>query len=836
VNCTKKILTQSRLATGALAFWIAAAVAVEAQGPSISGNAQRAKPQVLRAASFQHFVDGFNQNDHELPSSFISNSMAWDFLQKNIPLFDCPDKDITEIYYFRWWTYRKHIKTTPDGFIITEFLPPVGWAGKYNSIDCAAGHHFYEGRWLADARYLDDYAMFWFRKGGEPRRYSFWAADSLWAQYLVSGNDRVIKELLPDLMANYEAWERDHRDTNGLFWQTADRDGMEVAPGGDGYRPTINSYMYGDAMAIANIAKLSGQKEVAEKFMSKAAEIKHLVQEKLWDSEAQFFEVLPRRPNSRWADVREELGYTPWYFNLPDSDKSAAWSQLVDPHGFRAPYGPTTAEQRSSGFRVAYQGHECQWNGPSWPFATAITLTALANLLDNYDQSVISQNDYFDLLQIYARSQHLRLADGRIVPWIDEDLNPANGDWISRTLLQQRGSEIPERGKDYNHSTFCDLIISGLVGLRPRADEMVEVHPLAPLAWDYFCLDQVRYHGHWLTILWDKTGTHYKKGKGLRVLADGREIAVGDSLERLTAALPPVPAVAGWDKYSGNPVMGGKYGTCFDISVLKEGGGYRMWVSWRPRQSIALVESKDGLHWSEPPQIVLGPNLASGWEDDINRPVVIKRDDGYHLWYTGQSRGRSRIGYATSPDGVAWKRMSERPVLAPDKPWEKMAVMCPDVLWDAGAKIYRMWYSAGDQYEPDAIGYATSPDGINWTKYADNPVFKSDPGAEWEKHKVTACQVVNEDGWYILFYIGFRDENHAQIGLARSKDGISHWERNPANPIVHPDPDTWDHDACYKPYAIYDGQNWLLWYNGRHGPVEQIGVALHQGRDLGFPP
>jgi len=291
-----------------------------------------------------------------------------------------------------------------------------------------------------------------------------------------------------------------------------------------------------------------------------------------------------------------------------------------------------------------------------------------------------------------------------------------------------------------------------------------------------------------------------------------------------------------WKKYSGNPVMGGKYGTCFDVSVLKVGDTYRMWLSWRPRQSIALVESKDGIHWSEPPQIVLGPRREAGWEDDVNRPVVIKRDDGYHMWYTGQSQGRSRIGYATSLDGVVWKRRSESPVLSPDKPWEKVAVMCPDVIWDAKAKIFGMWYSGGEQYEPDAIGYATSSDGITWIKHAENPVFKSDPSAPWEKYKVTACQVVQQDGWYLMFYIGFRDVDHAQIGLARSRDGISNWERNPANPVVHPDPGAWDHDACYKPYAIFDGRKWLLWYNGRHGNLEQIGVAIHQGEDLGFLP
>jgi hypothetical protein len=95
-----------------------------------------------------------------------------------------------------------------------------------------------------------------------------------------------------------------------------------------------------------------------------------------------------------------------------------------------------------------------------------------------------------------------------------------------------------ERGKDYNHSTFCDLVINGLVGLRPQADDTVLVNPLIPEGkWDYFCLDRVPYHGRLLTILWDKTGKRYGKGAGLSVLVDGHEIAHSDTLSRVSGKL-----------------------------------------------------------------------------------------------------------------------------------------------------------------------------------------------------------------------------------------------------------------------------------------------------------
>jgi beta-1,2-mannobiose phosphorylase / 1,2-beta-oligomannan phosphorylase len=295
----------------------------------------------------------------------------------------------------------------------------------------------------------------------------------------------------------------------------------------------------------------------------------------------------------------------------------------------------------------------------------------------------------------------------------------------------------------------------------------------------------------------------------------------------------PTETAGGWVKHPTNPVLGGDLGTCFDVSVLKERDVYRMWFSWRPKKSIALVESKNGVDWTKP-SIVIGPNDKSGWEDDVNRPVVIKNGDSYQMWYTGQAGGKSWIGYAISNDGKAWLRESDKPVLSADRPWEKAAVMCPHVMYDDDAKLYRMWYSGGEQNEPNAIGYATSKDGVKWTKDENNPIFRPNPNNAWERDRVTACQVMRRGDWYVMFYIGFRDESHAQIGIARSKDGVSGWQRHPANPIIRPGSDKWDQDAVYKPFAVFDGRKWLLWYNGRRGGVEQIGLAIHDGEDLGF--
>lgn len=312
----------------------------------------------------------------------------------------------------------------------------------------------------------------------------------------------------------------------------------------------------------------------------------------------------------------------------------------------------------------------------------------------------------------------------------------------------------------------------------------------------------------------------------------------------------------GWTKYVQNPVIGGEDDFRFDNHVLRTENGYRMYFSWRKHYAIAMCESTDGISWSEP-RLVVEPRPETGWEDDINRPAVVVRDGMYHMWYSGQTAGTtfasttwteayleassntagtSAIGYATSTDGITWERR-DAPVLEPELEWEQQALMCPTVFFDEEMQLYRMWYSGGGWFEPNALGAAVSDDGISWRREAETPVFGPDPDELWERERVAGAHVVKRDGWHYLFYIGYEDMFKARIGLARSRDGISEWERHPANPILSAGvPGSWDSESIYKPFVLAEGDNdrWIMWFNARKGTTERIGVAIHEGLDLGF--
>jgi len=497
---------------------------------SSSGVFAQQKALILNTDKLNKYVSYFNSIDDEAVKNYVPNSQSLEWLSQNIPLFDCPDSAIQEVYYYRWWALRKHLKQTPEGFIFTEFITPVNHAGKYNAVSSALGHHIYEGRWLLNKQYIDDYINFWLyvdpaHKVQRFHGFSSWIDDAVYNRYLVNLDKGFISKNLLTLNADYRKWEVEKMNPDGTFWQYDVKDAMEESISGGrkvkNVRPTINSYMYGNAKALAAMASILDNDSLERKYEKKAAFLRKFVNDKLWDDTASFYKV--QYEKGGLCDAREAIGFIPWYFNLPKDKAKYAnqWKQLTDTAGFNAPWGITTAERRHPGFRTHGSGHGCEWDGAVWPFATTQTLRGLSNLLNNYKhQDGMSRKVFYDELHKYAMSHKM---NGKI--YLGEYQDEKTGEWLK--------GDNP-RSKFYNHSSFADLVISDLVGLKPRTDNVVEISPLVPESqWDWFCLDKVSYHGKILTVIWDKTGEKYGRGKGLRVFADGKEIAKSAELKKV---------------------------------------------------------------------------------------------------------------------------------------------------------------------------------------------------------------------------------------------------------------------------------------------------------------
>ena len=120
--------------------------------------------------TYPEYFRKFRKNDVEHLRQWVPNEQAESFLTENAPRLYCPEPAVEETFAFRTWTMRKHLISTEDGYLLTEFLAtePLSWAGKHNTINAALTHHLNEFRWLKNADLLLDYITFFLKGKAKP--------------------------------------------------------------------------------------------------------------------------------------------------------------------------------------------------------------------------------------------------------------------------------------------------------------------------------------------------------------------------------------------------------------------------------------------------------------------------------------------------------------------------------------------------------------------------------------------------------------------------------------------------------------------------------------------
>ena len=181
------------------------------------------------------------------------------------------------------------------------------------------------------------------------------------------------------------------------------------------------------------------------------------------------------------------------------------------------------------------------------------------------------------------------------------------------------------------------------------------------------------------------------------------------------------------------------------------------------------------------------------WDSEAVKYPAVLVDEVLKMWYTGiDIYGVERIGFAKSADGTAWSRSAENPVLdvGPTGAWDAGRVESPTVIKDGDE--FKMWYTGEDERGNSAIGYTTSQDGIEWTKYAGNPVLKGGTTA-WSQYGIAHPWVILEGGVYKMWLFGSGPtEGGDQVHMlyAGSADGVQ-WKWSDANPLFTRTWETW---------------------------------------------
>ncbi len=345
-------------------------------------------------------------------------------------------------------------------------------------------------------------------------------------------------------------------------------------------------------------------------------------------------------------------------------------------------------------------------------------------------------------------------------------------------------------------------------------------------------------------------------------------------------------------RWPGNPVFSSADGKWDSERVLNptviEDSIFKMWyvgISKDGRHRIGYATSPDAILWTRYKEnncpsspggdgCVLDISAGSAWDGDYlyNANVLIDpnapSNERYKIWYTGvdvkpaAEEQKWRTGYATSPDGTKWTRYKGNkcqgnPVgdgcvfdVGESGSWDDDVAGAPSVMIDIDAspdERYKMWYE-GCIYSRDPlhtcwIGYATSPDGVNWTRYKGNKcqgnpvgdgcVLDIGDSGNWDSLMVIQPTVLKTtDGQYIMWYGGVQQNFTIRIGYATSPDGVN-WTRYKGNkcqgnPVgdgcVFDTGNMWENRMVRDPHVVKSGNKLVMWYTGR-GNGSRIGLA-----------
>ncbi|NOY37288.1 MAG: glycosylase [Chlorobi bacterium] len=258
--------------------------------------------------------------------------------------------------------------------------------------------------------------------------------------------------------------------------------------------------------------------------------------------------------------------------------------------------------------------------------------------------------------------------------------------------------------------------------------------------------------------------------------------------------------------YKTNPVFSGSDTNTWDRKIRERGyilldeGIYKMWYTGYKGgdddpKYVGYATSTDGIRWKRYPD---NPVYSDIWTEDMQ---VIKHKGVYYMFAEGKN---DVAHWLTSMDGIHWKEKGPLDIRYADGQPLKPGPYGTPAVWIENNKWY-LFYERNDE----AIWLAASTDHKVWTNVQDDPVMKPGPG-KYDTVAIAVNQIVKYKGKYYAFYHGtdFADwlnnegKSTWSSNVAMSEDLI-HWVKYPGNPIIG--------DNHSSPILVFDGKQYRLY-------------------------
>ena len=494
-------------------------------------------------------------------SSYIANFDDQQWYLDNIPFIDVPDQALQDVYYYRTSVIKRHLKSFHEGhgFIFTEFIQPVTWASKGQTIPDSAAHQIVEARWLRNPRYTDDIIQLYTRGGVEILSnvtYTHYIHRATYEQAQATGDVDFLTSQLTGIINIYGLWKAVFDNTTGLYhrtpildaqeyslpgwttggpnggpveiWNSFDNNYTIIDAGPETYRPSHNSFMLAGARAIASIAQLAGNNGLYQQWNATATTLYSNMYKLLWNQDLQFWIDVVENTNEQVIG-RQLIGYYPYRFEIGTDDEVIRGLEAsLTPEGFLTYYGPTTLEQTNQYYTSLKNTTYCCVRGshatsyPLLPRGATISLRVLRELMLILSSFGMANPGLLVPVRIRTIGSLAHISIGVYLGTLARIARTNVSSVVTPEFFQEQFStytrtnylgDIPftaevhypqldawsgyttNHSEHYLHSTYLDNVFTNLIGIVPTFEDVLWLHPLIPSNWSYFTVENLPYHG-----------------------------------------------------------------------------------------------------------------------------------------------------------------------------------------------------------------------------------------------------------------------------------------------------------------------------------------------------
>ncbi|PRX69443.1 hypothetical protein B0I32_102501 [Nonomuraea fuscirosea] len=471
---------------------------------------------------------------------------------ENVPYIDVPEPAIKKNIYYRWWLMRfNHLDADIPGQTFQFPTSTEGVLGYNNAIALTQPMHIDDlkylrdpiyayGDWLSvgqtskNGRFLDN--------PGDPENwsnsYTQYIGEAAWKSYQIHGGQPAIAANLAryaeqDVKGQLSFYDTDNNklieyDWGALTGNDADAVSFHWKPGR--MDRAESAYQYSGALAAAQAYETAGNTAKAAELRTLATQIQNAIVGVLWNPGRQLFEHRLKSTHE-WVPWKEINNYYPFAVGaIPDTATYKQALRLFD----------DPAQYPIFPFYTANQADKAASGTGSNNFSTinsTVQFRLLSSVLRDYPNEWIDATWYKKLLYWNAWAQYV----GGNTQW--PDANEFWADW--------NGSSIAYRSWIHHNILGSGnwTVIEDVAGLRPRNDAKVELSPI-DIGWTHFTVNNLRYRGADLTIVWDDPADGVVRYPGV---PEGYSIYVNGARAATISALVPFT----WDPATGTVTTSG---------------------------------------------------------------------------------------------------------------------------------------------------------------------------------------------------------------------------------------------------------------------------------------